>query len=284
MPVYNVEKYIKQTIDNIVCQSFADWELILVLDAPTDNTESIIDSIAPTDPRIHVIKQPFNRGVSAARNIGIKSARGKYLHFIDSDDFINLDFYKNLFTAAESTNADIAVSGVINERRPQTNRVFTEKIVITNNQDKLDFTNVQNDGWVWRYLINRQFWMRSKFVFDEKLKIFEDLAIAPKLVCATDKIVLVPDSIYLYRKRENSLITSEDKAKRKQKLQVVVSKVSEFMNENKLVDNINSLNIRMLRHERVKVFGKFTLARRKVFSNGVTKIYFLGLPIIKITD
>lgn len=281
IPVYNVEKYIKQTIDNILCQSFTDFEIILILDCPTDNTAQIVDKIATTDPRIRVIKQPKNMGVSAARNVGIKHAVGKYIHLMDSDDLINVDFYKNLITAAESTHADIAVAGYINERSPDTTMIFSNQLVITNNQDKIDTTRVQRDGYSWRYLINRAFWIQHKFVFDETMHSMEDLQIMICVICATNKIVTVPNSIYFYKRRDGSILSLGSKNGMSAKNKIIArAAVADFMNKNGLINH----PIKITQHTRFKLFNKFTLARKKVFSNGITKIYLFNIPVIKITN
>ena len=95
IPVYNVEKTLRRCVESVFRQSFQNFEMILVDDGSTDNSATMVDEIARTDNRISVIHQ-CNQGLSAARNTGIKAAKGKYITFIDSDDFIAQDTYKGV--------------------------------------------------------------------------------------------------------------------------------------------------------------------------------------------
>lgn len=87
VPIYNVEKYLPRCIDSILAQTYTDFELILVDDGSSDNCPQICDEYALKDQRIIVIHQ-INGGVSDARNTALKIARGKYVAFVDGDDFI----------------------------------------------------------------------------------------------------------------------------------------------------------------------------------------------------
>ena len=95
IPIYNVERTLQRCIDSVLGQSFQDFEMILVDDGSKDNSSVMADEIAQSDSRISVIHQS-NQGLSAARNTGIKVAKGKYITFIDSDDFIAQDTYKGI--------------------------------------------------------------------------------------------------------------------------------------------------------------------------------------------
>ncbi|HAQ0795523.1 TPA: glycosyltransferase, partial [Enterococcus faecium] len=96
VPVYNVEKYLKKCVDSILGQTFTDFELLLIDDGSTDNSGSICDELAKTDNRIKVIHKE-NGGLSDARNIGIEVAKGDFIGFIDSDDYIDEDMYAFLY-------------------------------------------------------------------------------------------------------------------------------------------------------------------------------------------
>ena len=99
VPVYRVEKYLPACIDSILNQTFTDFELILVDDGSPDRCPEICDETAKRDARVRVIHQA-NQGLSAARNAGIEAARGAWLSFVDSDDFLAPDFLETLYDAA----------------------------------------------------------------------------------------------------------------------------------------------------------------------------------------
>ncbi|MGN0620891.1 MAG: glycosyltransferase family 2 protein [Porcipelethomonas sp.] len=112
VPVYNVEKYLDRCIKSILRQSFKDFELIIVDDGSSDNCPEMCDEWAEKDDRIRVIHQK-NQGLSAARNSGIKIAQGRYLSFIDSDDWIADTMIQDLYDLLVETGADISVCGFV---------------------------------------------------------------------------------------------------------------------------------------------------------------------------
>ena len=97
MPLYNNEKYVAEAIQSVINQSYTDWELIIINDASTDNSQQIAENISKTDTRISLINLKENKGVSYARNLGIKKSKGEYISFLDSDDLWDKDFLKLLF-------------------------------------------------------------------------------------------------------------------------------------------------------------------------------------------
>ena len=111
IPVYNVEKYLKKCIDSVINQTYTNLEIILVSDTSPDNCEKICDDYAEKDSRIKVIHKEKN-GLSAARNAGIDIASGKYIGFVDSDDYIALDMYELLYKNILKENADISACGL----------------------------------------------------------------------------------------------------------------------------------------------------------------------------
>ena len=114
VPVYNTEKYLRECIDSILAQVFQDFELILVNDGSTDSSGVICDAYAGKDLRIRVIHQE-NVGVTAARRNGVNQAYGKYIAFVDSDDWISQNMYQEMMSAAETTDADMVLCDMILE-------------------------------------------------------------------------------------------------------------------------------------------------------------------------
>ena len=111
VPIFNSEKYLKQCIESILNQNFKDFELILIDDCSTDNSLNICDLYKKNNSNIKVIHLDKNMGVSCARNVGIDNCEGKYITFVDSDDFIEKDIYINSITKMDEYKADFAVYG-----------------------------------------------------------------------------------------------------------------------------------------------------------------------------
>lgn len=108
VPIYNVERYIERCLESILTQSFSNFELILVDDGSPDRCGKIIDEYVKRDSRVIAIHQN-NRGVSAARNAGLRRAKGNYIGFVDPDDWVDASMYEVLIGLLEATDSDIAV-------------------------------------------------------------------------------------------------------------------------------------------------------------------------------
>lgn len=119
IPVYNKAEYLDLCVDSILKQTFTDFELIVVNDGSTDGSAERCDYFAQVDPRVVVIHQ-LNQGVSAARNAGLKMARGLYVGFADGDDHLEADMYEFLLAAAKEHEADVSICGV--------KKVFPDKV------------------------------------------------------------------------------------------------------------------------------------------------------------
>ena len=112
IPMWEVKDFLERCLDSVVNQTFKDLEIICVDDGSTDNSLEIAKRYADKDERIQLIHREHSAGPGAARNIGLDRARGKYIGFVDSDDWIDLDFYEKLYNAAEKHNADAACCGI----------------------------------------------------------------------------------------------------------------------------------------------------------------------------
>lgn len=116
VPIYNVEKYLNKCIDSIVNQTYKNLEIILIDDGSTDGSGDICDEYAGRDMRIKVFHQE-NKGVVAARKVGIKNATGEYIGFVDGDDYIDSNMFAELYHLINKKEADIVSSGWKREYR-----------------------------------------------------------------------------------------------------------------------------------------------------------------------
>lgn len=111
VPIYNVEKYLPKCLDSILSQSLKDIEVIGVDDGSTDRSGEILDNYADRDSRVRVVHQ-LNAGLGPARNAGISFAKGLFIGFVDSDDWVHSDFFESLYHAAVNNHSDIAIGGI----------------------------------------------------------------------------------------------------------------------------------------------------------------------------
>lgn len=175
VPVYNASKTLSRCVESILSQTFTDFELILVNDGSRDNSGAICDKYASNDIRVSVLHQ-HNKGVSAARNIGIDNARGKYLAFIDSDDIINADYLEK-FEVNINSNVDFVSQGA-NLIYDDSSRNHSIKFDAT---EETDLENLYNKSVVncliynpWGKLFRLEILNENNLRFDESISYGED--------------------------------------------------------------------------------------------------------------
>jgi len=207
IPIYNAEKYLKQTLDSIRSQTYLNLEIICVLDCPTDNSSAIVYEAAKEDNRVRPVKHSENSGLPAARNTGVKNAGGEYIHFMDADDLVNPSFYDALIEVAVNADADVAACSVFYEKKPMQSILFAENEVVAG-QDKINKTFVVNAGWAWRYLIKKEFWYAHNLSFPD-LAPMEDSPVMIPMIYYANKVALCPNAVYFYKNRENSILNRE---------------------------------------------------------------------------
>ncbi|MDR1049165.1 MAG: glycosyltransferase, partial [Synergistaceae bacterium] len=146
IPVYNTEKYLSKCLEHIIHQTYTNLEVIVIDDGSSDNSASIADEYEKRDQRIKVIRQP-NSGPSAARNRGLEAATGDYVHFMDSDDFVELDYYEKMLAVAVHTQADIVCGEVVQPGTSLPRFSCTE--ILTSLEDKILKIQAQRFVTVW---------------------------------------------------------------------------------------------------------------------------------------
>ncbi|MDR1698848.1 MAG: glycosyltransferase [Prevotellaceae bacterium] len=217
IPVYNAEKYIKQTLNSIRFQTYKNLEIICVLDCPPDTSEHIINGIAEDDERIKIVRHTQNMGPAAARNTGAKNAGGEYLHFMDSDDLLSPDFYETMISASEKNNADVSACSVYYEKKTWKSIWFGKSEVLTSTAGKIKKTEVVIRGWAWRYLIKKSFWEKHCFSFPD-LMMMEDTPVMISMIYYAKKVVLCPGATYFYMRRESSILNKNNDVTKEKRL------------------------------------------------------------------
>jgi len=208
VPVYNSEKYLSKCINSIRNQKFQDFEILLIDDGSDDNSGKICDLFEKKDKRIKVIHQN-NSGVSAARNKGISVARGRFISFIDSDDYIDPDMIGEMVHAMENNNTGMVICGFrcVNEHGD-----FIRKVIIHQKTDviwskeqtlKEIFAMPQT---IYGYCCNKMF--RKELVskeFECGIRIGEDLLFVVNYLKNINLTVYIPKALYNYRKYKGSV-------------------------------------------------------------------------------
>jgi glycosyltransferase involved in cell wall biosynthesis len=256
IPIYNAEKYLKQTLDSVRFQTYKNLEIICVLDCPTDRSSIIVDEAAKDDERIKSVIHPQNLGLPASRNTGVQNATGEYMHFMDADDLINPDFYNALINAAISADADVAVCSVFYEKKPKQSILFAENEVLFD-ADKMRKTEVTIQGWAWRYLIRRKFWEDRKLSFPNLVPM-EDMPVIIPMIYYANKAVVCSDAVYFYKNRENSILNVERPHTELSKTRKIIRRSAEKIFKDFMRDHNIKRHNKLYHHFQRKRTGKTT--------------------------
>lgn len=211
IPVYKVEPYLRQCVDRVIGQTYKNLEIILIDDGSPDNCGAICDEYADQDKRVRVIHKQ-NGGLSSARNDGIMAATGKWVAFVDSDDWIEVDYYEKLLTPVEMKKPDIVISGCYWKEYPHKRkevRNFNRTAFYNDREHILEFqANVIKTGMPWDKLYKAEFIKKQSFVFDTSIKAFEDFLFNFQAYEKAESIAVCPVSGYHYRQVTGSITSS----------------------------------------------------------------------------
>jgi CDP-glycerol glycerophosphotransferase len=208
VPIYNVERYLAESLASAAGQSFGDLEVIMVDDGSTDGSTAIAREFEARDPRFRLLTQA-NAGLSAARNTGLPAATGEYLAFLDSDDVLPLDAYERLLGALERSGSDFATGNVHRLSTWGTSqarfleRTFAETRMATHvTRDR----SLLADRTAWNKLFKRSFWDQHGFRFPAG-RVHEDIPVILPLHFLARSVDVLSEPVYLYRMREDGVLS-----------------------------------------------------------------------------
>ena len=213
VPVYNVEKYLDQCVQSVINQTYKNLQIILVDDGSTDNSGAICDKYADSDERVEVIHK-LNSGLSGARNAGIDSARGAYISFIDSDDFVDEVYIERLYEEIIAHNVKIAVCEYykLNEDEGMfyfyTKDKYVKLMNYTEYIDEIFLTETLAFVIACSKLYSIDLFRGEFPIRFPEGKLAEDKYITYLLAIKSGKIVYLRESYYCYRRRAGSITNS----------------------------------------------------------------------------
>jgi glycosyltransferase involved in cell wall biosynthesis len=216
VPVHNTSNYLRKCIESLINQTLKEIEIIFVNDGSTDNSLVILDEYAARDKRISVISQE-NYGPGSARNAGIKLAKGEYLRFVDSDDFVDLTMYEKLYKNAIFYNSDVVIVGIYlydtntgaiwTFRNSEIYKAFSNEGIFTAAEHPVLMQYVG----IWDKLYKRELVEKYSLVVPENC-LYEDVLFPIQAYVLADRISLIDEPLYYYRKfAGNSIVDRETK-------------------------------------------------------------------------
>lgn len=274
VPMYNVEDFIEECLSSLIRQTLKDIEIIVINDGSPDSSVDIARCF-DVDSRIKIFEQK-NSGLSATRNNGISYVNGEYIAFVDSDDWVDLDFFEKLYNSAKNNDSDISCATIIRKREhSQKYRVhFTEEKVLESLEDKLNACAIPRCCYVWNKIY------RTEFLKDFKFKegvFFEDVLWTPNVLKNANKLVTVPNTSYYYRVNKNSIVKKLPSLKKQNDKYNSQKFIVDFFKENNLQLSKKDKNIT----KRTYFCFGIPFLKIKEFENTETTILFGFLPIFK---
>jgi len=201
IPAYNASKTIYKTLDSLLEQTRSDFEVLIIDDGSVDNTYEVCTAYTK-ERNFRVLKQE-NKGVSAARNLGINNAKGDYLLFMDADDFISKSAINEIYKYLEKNNSDIVFFNYyIKNKNVEIPVSYSGELV----KDKIITNIMKGDvrGFVWNKVFRKSFIQENNLFFSENLKYCEDEEFLLDSIWLSDKISYLNTHLYYYVQHENS--------------------------------------------------------------------------------
>lgn len=273
VPVYNVEEYLDKCLSSIYLNKFKDFEVVIVNDGTKDNSEKIINKYLKKYNNITYIKQE-NKGLSSARNEGVKKAKGEYILFIDSDDYIEKDMLQ-ILNDNLNDNPDLL--------RYQLREVYEDKVIdckeigfeTTNGIDAFDkITRYKYIEPSQLYVYKRSFFIKNKFKFKKGI-YHEDFALIPIIIAKANSVKSISYIGYNYLQREGSIMSNNNHEKVIKKMDDSISSYEEAI---KILNNIENSGV-------VKHFYSNTIIYRySILSKQDKKIYKDKLKELNVID
>lgn len=210
IPVFNVEKYLEQCLDSIINQTLNDIEIICINDGSTDNSLKILKRYNEKDKRIKIINQK-NKGLSIARNNGLKIAKGKYISFVDSDDWVDLNFLEKLYDKAMAYGADLVRTTYVYNFPNSEKRSEINNILISKENEELSVND--HSVVVWNAIYRRKYLENNNINYFDNF-ISEDIPFTARATYFSKKSLSVAGTYYHYRKNKNNTTSSINNIKK----------------------------------------------------------------------
>lgn len=215
VPIYKVEEYLRECVDSILAQTYSNLQVILVDDGSPDGCGAICDEYKEKDPRVEVIHKP-NGGLGSARNAGLDAAKGKYVYFVDSDDFIHTNEVEVTLAEMEKGGWDLCAFGAVVYENGQEGapigRVARTEFHMETEEERCKFLcrfflkgRVRWEAW--SRVFRREIIEKNGLRFGDERKIFaEDMDFCYRYLMYCRNMVCVPDNLYAYRMRGSSIM------------------------------------------------------------------------------
>lgn len=230
IPIYNIERYLRQCIDSILAQTFTDYELLLIDDGSTDGCPTICDEYTEKDNRIRVFHKK-NGGITSARNCGVDNANGEWIMHIDSDDWVEPTYVEELYNAAINNKADIAICGFYFAY--EDGRLIREHPTLWDNNKEESLHRYISSVWTttWGSIHKSSIYKDNGVRSPKNINFCEDFHLMTRLCYFANKIVSIDRPLLYYRQHPASYMHATAFKKIQKEELIVYKEILEFYNE-----------------------------------------------------
>lgn len=279
VPVYNSSKYLEKCVDSLVNQTYKNIEIILINDGSTDKSGELCSELEKKYPHLIKTIHKQNSGVCSSRNIGLKNAKGQFISFVDSDDWIELNMMEVLVNNIKTTNSDLAVCGMQDEYEGIESKK-SENTFVVNTVNKCEtfdlvIRNKSFYGYVWNKIFKRT--KLCGQLFDESLSLCEDLDFCIEYLRKCKTICYTLDELYHYRRYSTSFTGDLEFCEKKlTALKVYERLINIYCEERKDLLYIVECNYLKMA---INLKGRLILSnkndnRNKIYLNSIIKRYY----------
>lgn len=242
IPIYNVEEYIEQCVRSVFGQTYENLEIIFVDDASPDNSVAIVEKVVKDYPnrknRIYIIHNPSNKGLGFTRKIAIEAAHGEYIQHVDSDDFLELNMVEKLVTKALENDADIVVCGYEKFSDIKETEYHIPQFYKTKTEIVANVIEAQEYCWNWNKLVRRSLYSDLHIMPEEGIDLGEDIFLNYRLLYGTEKINIIPELLYHYRRNRKGSYTTNELTNKTSNCQCcLIENIRSFLQENNLYND-----------------------------------------------
>lgn len=276
IPVYNVEKYLSKCLGSILEQPFKDLEVICVNDGSTDGSLDVLQKIKKNDDRVVIIDKK-NEGSGIARNIGLSTAQGEYVYFIDSDDWLEDDVLAKIIAKADELQTDILVFGGLSyyNGKGQNGAYSKNKLpkkyfgkVVSAKDIKKDIFKFPSTAWTKLY--RRSFLIKNEIKFQNIRAGQDQLPFFHSMITA-NRIAILPENIYCYQKNREGSVTSVKKKKSFSPIYVFYG-IEEMLEKTGMMEEYRDIFVNKYFSKATSWLGKFEADRKNEYFNEYLKL------------
>ena len=276
IPVYNVEKYLPKCLGSILEQPFKDLEVICVNDGSTDGSLDVLQKIKKNDDRVVIIDKK-NEGSGIARNIGLSTAQGEYVYFIDSDDWLEDDVLAKIIAKADELQTDILVFGGLSyyNGKGQNGAYSKNKLpkkyfgkVVSAKDIKKDIFKFPSTAWTKLY--RRDFLIKNNIKFQNIRAGQDQLPFFHSMIMA-ERIAILPENIYCYQKNREGSVTSVKKKKSFSPIYVFYG-IEEMLEKTGMMEEYRDIFVNKYFSKATSWLGKFEADQKNEYFNEYLKL------------